>query len=150
MIYNLLQYLRDNFATATFSNVGQIVNGFLPTDTTAITGAQCIMVVLETGGPMRGYPDMRTEATFQFIVYGRSDGSARDTAFTVYNYLRDRHNVILPAVTGTASPAPGTLLVNRVHAIQKPYNFGKDDRGLSRYANNYVLMYEDGLYQRDP
>lgn len=139
MIYNLLQYLRDSFPALVANPDAQITNAI------DVSLTDEVILVRDNGGPQEGYPDNRADASIQIITYARSDFRAYELSDTIYQYLIDRHDVTLPAADGTNSPAPETLRINRIHAMQRPFRFDPDDNGLFRYANNYLVTFSDGV-----
>jgi hypothetical protein len=134
MIYNLVQYLNDNFPGETiYRNVRH------PRGGAKKVPARCVLV-REQGGDPKAW-DGFTQQTFQILTRDKDMPKARELAYGIYKEIHDRYGLILPADTidGTIYPAIQTA---QITGINLPQSIGNDDNGYAEYSTNYTIIYE--------
>lgn len=104
------------------------------------SAAQDYVLIQETSGAARGYPDNRIDAQMRLISRSQERYTAKARADAIFNYLRERFNITLDPHPDTGTGVP-TLFIRRVAALQPPYYFGANADGTFTYSNNYVLTY---------
>jgi len=131
MIFNLIQYLRNQFPAETF-----YLNASIP------TGAQTEqpdrkVLIQETGGQIQLFAKLN-KPTIQVVCFDVSQLSARKLIYSIYDYINDRQGVILPEATadGTTYPEVETACIK---AIQKPSGLGVDESGLAVWTVNFMI-----------
>jgi hypothetical protein len=129
MIYHLLYDLQTQFPSYSITVEG-----------TTQLDAQEYILIRETGGAARGYPDDRVDASVQVIVRHQDQYEARQIARNIYAHWRERHSVTLQPHPDSGESA---ILVRRLAATQPPYTTGKNADGTTTYNNNYSLTYQD-------
>lgn len=94
MIYNLVSYLTTQIPSLSF-----FADGFNP------TSPDTAIAVVETGGTEAPWFN-RQDRLVQFISRAKSRFTARENAETVYNNIKKKYGVELPAVTVGGIPRP--------------------------------------------
>lgn len=109
-------------------------------ETVTDESAQDYVLIQETSGAARGYPDNRIDAQFRLVSRSQERYTARLRAQQIFDYLRERFNVTLDPHPdeGTGEPK---LFFRKIAAIQPPYYFGTNNDGTFTYSNNYLLTY---------
>ena len=128
---NLVQYIIDESSLTDSDVVDGVVYD---------TDLQDVVLVRESGGISRTWPDNFQQASVQILSRAVTDErTARDNAFTVWNTLRQKeHNVILPASTAITGGA--TVDVSQIDVEGRPFPLGLQD-GFYWYSFNITLRY---------
>lgn len=137
MIYNLVQYIRNNLNLG----VSIIANSYDPSD------PESNVCVRESPGDPSKMSMMIAHRSVQVITRGKDDFHSHQMAEKIYNLLRERYDIVLPA------PIPGEfsqelalvkpLPILSISAIQTPYPFGSVDGGQYEYSCNYLLTFQE-------
>lgn len=130
MIFNLVQYLRNEFPNETIYPMEQyIIINSVP---------DRIIIIRETGGIPRFIID---ENTFQLKFRDIDPYNARELAYDFYNFLhgedgrKGRWGVELPEVI-IGSTTYLAQKIKQINAIQKPEGLGVDENNRSEYIFN--------------
>lgn len=133
MIFNLVQYLRDEFPAKKFYTNDAIANmgeEFIP-DRHA--------VIEESGGTQTAWNHFISQLIM--TKYMDIEGpKARAFAYLVYEDLLTRVGLLLPekTVDGTLFPA---VKVSQISANAPPFNLGADDQGRIVFTTNFTVIY---------
>lgn len=124
--YNLTQHLIDTFASYNF-----VTNGF------AEDTVDNVIMIQNNGGDVDHWYD-RTNYSIQILGRNNSVVTGKEQIVNVYNELKNRFGLLLPAVTvdSVVYPAVQTW---QISPIQFPGKIGVDDRGLAMYSFNVVI-----------
>ncbi len=126
MIFNLVQYLRNNLTSLTFS-----VNGFDP------DSVEDQLMVSETGGePQHWYP--RTDWTVQILSRAGSSVVAKENIESVYTLLENKFGIVLPAVTVNNVVYP-LVQTYQISPIQTPGYIGASREHLEMFSFNLTI-----------
>ena len=135
MIYNLVQYLKDEFPTEMFyANLYVDTVGGMPIP-------DRMSLIRETGGTET--PWFRFVRKLVQIISRDFDApKARELAFSIYEELTSRFGLVLPAVTvnGTAYPE---VQIPQISANQQPYCLGSDETGRTTFSCNYQILFKE-------
>lgn len=97
------------------------------------------VLIRESGGTARRYPDDRHDITIQFISRSPVFITAQQQAYDTYNHLRSsEHNLTLPAAVGKTGST--TIFVTRIDVIQPPFSLGFLDNYF-QFSFNAVITY---------
>lgn len=133
MIYNFVQYLKDEFPTELFYTNIRVL----------IAGQESIpdrnVLVKETGGLEKPWFKY-IEKTVQIISRDIDTPLARKLSWSIHENVTSRFGLILPfvAVNGINYPEVQTC---QISAIQEPYCLGDDGNGRIEFTTNYKLIY---------
>lgn len=133
MIYNLVQYLKNEFPSETIYTNSRIK---LATDETIPD--RCINVQEAPGTESPWIQDV--DMAVQIICRDDTTPSARKLAWDIYEKLESRFGLILPvvAVGGVNYPEIQTA---QISANQQPYLLDVDSQGRTEFVTNYKIMY---------
>ncbi len=126
MIYNLWEYLKTTFPSYSF-----IVDGWEGTDPTES------VLIKQTGGDVAHWFD-RIDPTVQVLVRSNSKVTAKQTADAIFDELRNRFGLILPAVTVGSITYP-ELTTAQISPIQNPGYIGTDENKNHMYSVNFII-----------
>lgn len=128
MIYNLAQYLINNFSDYDFT-----VNGFhsnSPND--------CINI-RSTGGDIEHWYD-RTDATAQITVRAHDNVTGKKRVEEIFDLMKNRFGLLLPsAVVNEVTHAE--LQTAQISPIQIPESLGTDEEGRYLWVFNLQITY---------
>lgn len=124
--YNLSQYLITEFPALDF-----VVNGF-----GQITIDDVIAINNYGGEPQHWYD--RTDHSIQILNRNRSVVVGKEQALSVYNKLKNRFGLELPAVT-VGGILYSAIKTYQISPIQAPGYIGVDARGLEMFSFNIVI-----------
>jgi hypothetical protein len=126
MIYNLVEYLITELPSIMFT-----ANGFNP-DSIADE-----VMVRDSGGDPKHWYD-RTDWTVQIISRSMNVDLAKRNVDAVYNLLKNKFGVQLPAktVAGVVYPAMQTY---QISPTQTPGYLGADDKHLEMFVFNLII-----------
>lgn len=133
MIYNLVEYLKNEFPTELFY-----------TNTRIKTATQTVIpdrnaLIKETGGPEKPWIQF-VRKTVQILTRDKIDPKARKLAWDIYKKITSRFGLILPAVAVDGVNYP-EIQTCQISAIQEPYPLGADESGRIEYTTNYEILY---------
>ena len=136
MLYNLVQYLRNQFPTETFfPNVK-----FKATGNDAVPDSYTI--VIENTGTVQSWTRY-TVKPIQILSRDIDTPKARALSFSIFDLFSEKgqFGLILPAITvdGTLFAAVQTAQIN---PIQEPSSLGFNSEGLSEFSFNLNIIYE--------
>jgi hypothetical protein len=125
---NIVQYIRDYTSLSVADSI------LLP------TSPDDVILVRETGGTSRRWPDDRQDATIQFLARSKSDPGARDISVTVWDLFRN----IEFSTTILAADKTGSVdvLIKKIDIHQRPYPMGLTD-GYYWYSFNASVIFAD-------
>jgi hypothetical protein len=133
MIYNLYQYLKNEFPTEKFY-INQFGNKF-PDEEIPDRAA----LITETGG----IPALRllgNEPTVQILNRDIDQVKSRSFAWLIYNKLHGRFGLTLPSIS-VSGELYGELMTSQINALVIPQCIGADDNGLIEWSTNYHIIY---------
>lgn len=133
MIYNLYQYLVDEFPDETI-----YVNARMPQQGTSVIPDRNILIQ-ESGGNVQPVTEF-TEKSFQLLARDATIPGARELAWLFFEELSSRFGLILPLVS------VGGIVYNEIQSaaimpIQEPYFIGNDEEGRAEFTTNYIVRY---------
>lgn len=126
MIYNLFKYLQNTFPALSF-----VVDGWEDED--QIESIQ----VRQTGGDVQHW-FVRQDITFQFLSRSESKVLSKQNIELVYNDLRNRFGLTLPANTVGGKTYPA-LKTAQISPLQVPGYIGTDQNKYHLYSVNFVI-----------
>lgn len=126
MIYNLVQYLIEQFPDISF--VAEALNSKSPED--------CI-VVKDSGGTTDHYTG-RPDITVQFLARSKNNWTARFNVGRVYDKLKNRIGLLLPEVTVNGVVYP-ELKTYRIVPIQRFGYIGTTSENYQMYSFNSIV-----------
>jgi hypothetical protein len=132
MIYNVIQYLRDQFPLYKF------VMLLDPVD------KQDSIVVRPTGGTTSGYPMERVDGTFQVIVRSQDRKKAFDRMNEIYLYLKETFSIDLPAAMSGSTEIAPILNIAKISANQYPGEYNEAS-GVYGYVCNFTVIFSDKI-----
>jgi len=131
MIYNLAQYLRDNFpAEIFFINVSSANNNQLP---------DRMINISEPPGreqPMSGY----TVKAITFTMRDIDPVKSYKLSWLIYDFLINCYNIDLPAVTVGGDIYP-VINIGAVNPGQTPYLMGPDPESRIKFVFNLIYNF---------
>lgn len=134
VVYNLVQYLRDNLPGETiFSNEKTEIGNQVPERYSVVryTGGREVEVLEDTTVQIKSYDSYNVAAAkFAFDIYELLQGDSKRNG---------RFGLILPATTVDGVLYP-EVTVARITAIQRPESLGVDSNGSSEYTQNFQLF----------
>lgn len=126
MIYNLLQYLKDNLPEINF-----VVNGF------GIDSKIDEVMIGETGGePQHWYE--RTDWAVQFISRSSDVTVAKQNIEAVYNLLKNKFGVVLPRVI-VGDTEYEEIKTFQISPLQTPGYIGSTEENLEMFSFNSTI-----------
>ena len=126
MIYNLLQYLKDNLPDINF-----VVNGF------GVDSEQDEVMIGETGGePQHWYN--RTDWAVQFISRSGDVTVAKQNLEAVYNLLKNKFGVTLPRVV-VGDTEYEEIKTYQISPLQTPGYIGSTEENLEMFSFNSII-----------
>ena len=137
MIYNLVQYLRDQFPAEVIYPVEMYKTS------TQQSIPDRIIILRDSGGieqPWTRY----SSPTIQ--IYSRDDNppASRKLAYDIYDHFQEHQfGLILPAITVGVTTYPAVQIA-QISAIQQPYKLNTDENGRTEYTTNYKIIFERG------
>jgi len=129
MIQELCQYIENNTALTIGTDLfcGPFPSSASETDTASS--------VVETGGYEKTWTQNRVEKRFQVLTRGPDYLAARAASRVIYDALRVKGEVTLPAVNTGDRPT-----IEVIHAIAPPQYVGPDETGRRHlFSVNYVI-----------
>lgn len=136
MIYNLVQYLRNQFPSENIYPVSM----YLTSSQQSIPDR--IVVVRDTGGVEQPWTRY-SEPTIQILTRDTNAPACRKLAFDIFNEITSRFGLILPSIT-VGSTTYNAIQTAQISAIQKPFLIGADENGRIEYTTNYKIIFEEG------
>lgn len=134
MVYNLVQYLRNNIS-------GEMIysNNILRTGTSI---PNRYLLVKETGSTIVPVSRFMMQ-TFQVLSVDEDNTGSRALSYLVYDLIKERFGEVLPSVT-VDSETFNSVKTTQITAIQLPYNLGENkETGLVEYTTNYSIYYSE-------
>ena len=126
MINNLVQFLRTQLPTINF-----VANGWT-------TGSdQSSILVMQSGGDPDHYYE-RTDWRAQLMARDKNSNAAKIQIETVYDLLKNRFHLLLPAVTVNKILYPA-IQTYQISPIQSPGFVGADDANLLMWSFNITV-----------
>lgn len=132
---NIVQHLRD---TTGLNIVDTAYNS---------SSADEAILVKESGGPARKYPDNRHDPGIQFIVRAKDQPTAKDNAFIVFDKMREAEygfTLSAPDFTGGEE-----LLAAHIDMNQRPFYLGVEG-GLHLYSFNAIITFFEQINIESP
>ena len=126
ILYNVIKHLVDQSLGHT------IVAGAL----TEKSAADCIAIT-QSGGDPEHYYD-RTDWRFQVLSRASNDILAQTQCFAVYDELKNRFGLILPAKTVDSVVYPAVTTF-QISPIQAPSGIGVDQANLFLWVYNFLV-----------
>ena len=126
MIYNLVEYLKNQLTSITF-----IANGW--TQDSAIES----ILITQTGGEPNHSFD-RTDWNVQIMSRAKSSVKAKENIDYVYDLLKNRFGLELSAVTVNSKVYP-SIKTYQILPMQAPNYLGADEQGLEMWVFNIVV-----------
>lgn len=130
MIYNFVQYLKNNFSDETIYTNMELDNS-----------PDRILIVKESGGPITPRTKFGSPI-IQVIARDIDITGARALSYDVYELINDVYGLVLPAITVDGESFPQTQLA-QISANQKPYPISVDEQGRFVFLNNYRIHYTE-------
>lgn len=127
MIFQFYTYLKAQFPQINF-----IAEGEDP------ESEQDRVIVIERPGDPGGLGKF-DGAIVQILSYGVDPATARNNANSIYDLLRERFDVTLPAHGQTGT---NDIHATSIRALQRPYMFETDQTGVTLYGNNYEIKFQ--------
>lgn len=126
MIYNLGEYVITQLPDIDF-----VINGWIKN-----SPAESVMLRQTGGDPMHHYD--RSDFAVQFLSRAESSITAKEQIDDVYELLKNKLGVLLPAKTvkGKLYPAVKTY---RIVPMQIPGYIGADDANLEMWSVNFIV-----------
>lgn len=136
MIFNFVQYLRNQFPTETiYANSMVLVS-------TQQSIPDRMVLIRETGGSEN--PWLRySQPTVQILVRDKSAPAARKLTYEIFENVTSRFGLILPAIT-VGSDTYTAIQTLQISAIQKPFCLGADENGRIEFSTNYKIILMEG------
>lgn len=134
MIYNLVQYLKNQFSTETI-----YCNQIVKKSTQDIIPDRKVLVKESPSGQFQ----MKTkfiQQSIQVIVFDIDIVKSRELIYNIFNEISDRNGLLLPAVTVNSVLYP-QLETACTKAMQTPYSLGFDESGLFVWTVNFIVKY---------
>lgn len=133
MIFNLVQYLRNQFPAETFYPNAN----FLLSSQDEIPDRK--VLVQESGGT-RQMKTGFTEAAVQIVCFDIDTVTCRELITEIFEELRDRNGLLLPQVT-----VNGTIYnqveTGAIKAMARPQFLKIDDNGLATWIINFIISF---------
>lgn len=134
MIYNLVQFLRDEFPTIDiYANTREAVG------TQAVVPDKCVLV-RETGGDPGVWAKMDRPTT-QIITRDNSSPGAKEIADDIFECINSTFGLILPEITVNTTTYPA-IQTGQINALQRPTCLGKDEESRTEFVTNYQVHYK--------
>jgi hypothetical protein len=135
MIYNIVQYLRDELPTETiYPNAAIKINP-------AINIPDRIVIVKETGGIETAWFQFQTR-TIQIICRDIDQPKARSLALEVHSKINNKFGLLLPSITvdGTVYPQIESA---QISANALPQSVGFEPEGRAEFSTNYRIIMKE-------
>jgi hypothetical protein len=130
MIYQFVQYLKNNFPAETIYTNYELANS-----------PDRILLVKESGGPI--VPRVLfASPVIQIIARDIDTTGARVLSYDIYDLINDVYGLVLPAVT-VDGETYASIQLAQISANQSPYPFGVDEQGRYVFLNNYRIHYTE-------
>lgn len=126
MIYNLVEYLRTQLTTIKF-----VANGWTK------ESPQASVLVMQSGGEPDHYYE-RTDWRAQLMSRNKNSDLAKIEIEAVYNKLKNRFHLLLPAVT-VNKIVYAAIQTYQISPIQAPGFLGADEANLLMWSFNILV-----------
>ncbi len=126
MIYNLKKYLTINLPDITFYS-----NGWRPK-----SEHDSVMILQSGGDPQHWYN--RTDWTVQIMSRAENIVNAKELIDAVYNKLKNRYGLELPAITVDSILYP-LVKTYQISPLQAPSYIGADKANLEMWSFNLII-----------
>lgn len=135
MIYNIVQYLKNNLAGENiFANIWVKVNpNFSLPDR--------ILLLKEEGGTETGWFQFQNR-NVQILARDIDPVKARSLIFRAHNLINNAFGLILPAVTIEGVLYP-TIATAQISVNTLPQSLGYDEEGRSEFSANYRILMKE-------
>lgn len=133
MIYNFVQYLKNQFPGETIFTNGV----FVPAGDQAVPDRY--ILVTETGGPEQPWIQ-DVNKTVQIITRDAMAARARKLAWDIYEEITSRFGLILPLVI-VDGVTYNEVETSQINAIQEPFYLGEDETSRPEFTTNYQIIY---------
>jgi len=135
-IYNLVQYLRDEFPAEDFyCNIRE-------NTATQITLPDRCSLIRNTGGPSQPRTGF-TRMNLQVLTRDFDVPAAEKLAKDIFDKIHDRYGLILPAALNVGGINYSSLKTAQITAMGLPFNLGLDGAGRTEFTTNYSIIYEE-------
>jgi hypothetical protein len=129
MIYNLVQYIKDNLAETIYTNVRDLTSDQVP---------DRIVVIKETGGGETAW-FLLEEVAIQVYTRDIDAPKARELAHDVRNIINNKFGLLLPSVTVDGN-LYNEIQTAQISANSLPQSIGYDANGRAEYSSNYRII----------